>query len=286
MSTFTPSLSSILALFFISSATSHADHGQDFFLLHEAKSYTRGQGNLQTTFSFKEEAEGDEWGASTGLSLGLFPRAALLLRGDFAGEDTLDFSAVETGLQLDLTPPQLKAPVRFGLSLAWQYAAEGGAHHSEESSHNETEEGEAGHSHADSGGHSHTDTEAEESPQEENHGHGSSIHNHDENVFTTRLTFEADLTPRTLFGANLITVFPEDSAVAWGYAVGLRHRFIPTAAVGVEASGDFRSDGYHEVLTAVYWQPIHHLILKAGVGTGLTEESPDLSLRLGLVYAF
>jgi hypothetical protein len=121
---------------------------------------------------------------------------------------------------------------------------------------------------------------------ESGHSHSGSIHNHDDNLFTARLIFEADFTRNTLLVGNLISVLPEGGSAAWGYAIGVRHRFRPDLAVGVEALGDFDSQGHQEVLGAVFWEPIPHVLLKLGVGTGLTSVSPDATLRAGVLWMF
>jgi hypothetical protein len=40
------------------------------------------------------------------------------------------------------------------------------------------------------------------------------------------------------------------------------------------------------VLGAVFWEPIPHVLLKLGVGTGLTSVSPDATLRAGVLWMF
>ncbi len=114
----------------------------------------------------------------------------------------------------------------------------------------------------------------------------SGIHRHGENHFFARLIVEADLTPSDKFIFNLIHVSPENGRPAWGYAAGLRHSFNHDWAVGLEAIGDFGDANEHEAVLGAYWSPTHHLTLKLGAGTGLTEESSDFSLRTGLVWRF
>ena len=112
------------------------------------------------------------------------------------------------------------------------------------------------------------------------------IHRHGENHAFTRLIVEADLTARDKAIINLIGIWPQDGKPAWGYAGGVRHSFSHAWAAGLEAIGDFDAHGEHELVLGGYWSPTHHATLKLGIGTGLTEASPDFSLRTGLVWRF
>lgn len=112
----------------------------------------------------------------------------------------------------------------------------------------------------------------------------SAVHNHDDDLFTARLILEADLTPSTLFVFNVISVVPDHGDAGWGYAAGIRQTVSDHLALGIEALGDFDSRGQQNLLGAAYWTPIHHFTLKLGAGAGLTKESPDFSLRAGLVW--
>ena len=351
--------------------TAHAHHGQEFFLLYDAKVQAPRHGLLQGNFSFIDEGEDDSLGLSPSLSLGILPRTAFNLRADFADEAGAGWAyrSIEPGFQIDLTPPNPKLPVRFGLSVAYQFAGGSGSHsegahdmaggtvahvHNDEPaaahpesaahSHNATSPAEPSHDHnthehstpvvpsgTDAGPDALTPEEiaameaanaaapaatvpaaspapvqrpAQRSPktktspasQTENqehahqgdsgHSHQGSIHNHDDNLFTARLIFEADLTPGTLLVGNLISVLPEGGSAAWGYAVGLRQRLRPGLSVGVEALGDFDLNKHQEILGAVYWEPLHHVMLKVGVGTGLSAISPDSTIRAGILWMF
>jgi hypothetical protein len=84
---------------------------------------------------------------------------------------------------------------------------------------------------------------------------------------------------------NLLSLVDENEA-NWGYAAGVRHKVADKVALGVEAMGDFESEGWHEVVVGTYVEPIHSLTLKVGVGFGLTEATPDFTLRTGLIYRF
>ena len=56
--------------------------------------------------------------------------------------------------------------------------------------------------------------------------------------------------------------------------------------MGVEALGDFDRNKHQEVLGAVFWEPMPHVLLKLGVGSGLTAASPDATLRAGVLWMF
>ncbi|MDB6069314.1 MAG: hypothetical protein JWL81_485 [Verrucomicrobiales bacterium] len=371
----------------------HAHHGQEFFLLYDARVQQPRHGVLQQNFSFIDEGDDDSLSLSPSLSLGVLPRTAFNLRADFADDANQGWTyrSIEPGFQIDLTPPNLKLPIRIGFAASYQFG-EGGesththgaadlsgetvAHvhdnnstnstaaathvHAAGAAHDDTGTGTAAHDHSthdhpplvetppgeDAGpdgltaeeiaainaanaaaaaaadaqaaaaaaqaasqaqaqaantapaakpkpkskstkkapapaAHSHSADEAESG-----HSHSGSIHNHDDNLFTARLIFEADLTENTLLVANLINVIPEGGDVAWGYAIGVRQRLRPGLSVGVEALGDFDRNKHQEVLGAVFWEPMHHVLLKVGVGTGLTAISPDTTVRAGVLWMF
>ncbi len=355
------------SVLFISPARAH--HGQEFFLLYDAQVQKPRHGILQGQFSFIDEGTDDSIGLSPSLSLGILPRTAFNLRADFTDEagDSWAYRSIEPGFQFDLTPPDLKLPIRFGLAVAYQFAGDGSSSSSGHS-HSTTDlsGGTVAHVHNDSAsqathsptnssavaGHDHSthdhgtppvsqpgvdlgpdaltpeelaaieaenaanaaaqtpaavapsapgpakpkpkpkptaeahDHASHDPAEESGHSHSGGIHNHDDNLFTARLIFEADVTPDTLVVGNLISVLPEGGSAAWGYAIGVRHRFRPGLAVGVEALGDFDSHGYQEVLGAVFWEPMPHVLLKVGVGSGLTSVSPDATLRAGVLWMF
>ena len=345
--------------------TAHAHHGQEFFLLYDARVQPPGHGTLQGGYSFIDEGTDDSFALSPSLSLGILPRTTFNLRADFTDEagDSWAYRSIEPGFQFDLTPPDLKLPIRFGLAVSYQFSgSDGGSSHSsgttdlsggtvayvhddsgsQTTQTSSTSSAAAGHDHsthdhatapvsqpgvdpgpdaltpeelaaieAENAANAASQTPAAVAPSspapakpkpkpsaeahdhashdhtgESGHSHSGSIHNHDDNLFTARLIFEADFTPDTLLVGNLISVLPEGGSAAWGYAIGVRHRFRPDLAVGVEALGDFDSQGHQEVLGAVFWEPVPHVLLKVGVGTGLTSVSPDATLRAGVLWMF
>lgn len=112
------------------------------------------------------------------------------------------------------------------------------------------------------------------------------IHRHDEDHAFARLVLEADLTENDKLIVNLIGLWPDSGRPAWGYAAGFRHSFSHAFAAGLEAIGDFGDANEHEMIVGGYFSPTHHLSLKLGAGIGLTDASPDFSLRTGLVWRF
>jgi hypothetical protein len=368
MKSFSPAAFMAASALLISPALAH--HGQEFFLLYDAQVQKPLHGILQGNFSFIDEGTDDSIGLSPSLSLGILPRTAFNLRADFSDEagEGWAYRSIEPGFQFDLTPPHLKMPLRIGLSVAYQFAGDGGGGHSPAATdlsggtiaHVHHDEPATGHSDSHAGSAASAETAHDHSTHEHNpppvspsgidpgpdaltpeelaamaaqnaanppnattaaapaaaspakrkpkpsakrkaethdhtshphgedggHSHAGGIHNHDDNLFTARLIFEADLTPRTLLVANLINVLPEGGSAAWGYALGLRQRLRPGLSIGMEALGDFDANKHQEVLGAVFWEPVPHVLFKVGVGTGLSSVSPDATLRAGVLWMF
>ena len=67
------------------------------------------------------------------------------------------------------------------------------------------------------------------------------------------------------------------------YGAGLA-RFL--SAAGVEVIGDFLDDGEHEAIASLHYRFGTSATARLGVGVGLTDESPDFTLRTGLVWRF
>ena len=114
---------------------------------------------------------------------------------------------------------------------------------------------------------------------------GAHAHSHNQNQWIGRLVVEANFGSTKIL-ANLIGVSPEDGSPSWGYAAGVRHQFTHKLALGVEAIGDFVDHGQHEIILGGYMTPVHSLTFKIGAGFGLTEASPDFTLRSGFVVRF
>ena len=266
--------SSLLSVLVISASSSFAHHGQDFILLEDYHIPSVGSGHLMTNFEWENGSEGNEFGFSPSLMFGVLSQVALSVEADFRNEVASDweYASVTPALHFQLSPPDSKSSFRFGLSAGYQFG-----NLSSESTEGEAEEADG---HAEEGGHEHADEH-----EHAEHGHGgSSIHAHGVDAFVGRFIVEGD------FGAtkvvfNLLSLVDENEA-NWGYAAGVRHKVADKVALGVEAMGDFESEGWHEVVVGAYVEPIHSLTLKVGVGFGLTEATPDFTLRTGLIYRF
>lgn len=112
------------------------------------------------------------------------------------------------------------------------------------------------------------------------------IHRHGEDHLFARLIVEASLSPADQVTFNLLTVSPRQGKPAWGYAAAWRHTFSHQWSASLEAWGDFGEANEHEVVLGGFWSPTHHTTFKFGAGAGLTDESPDFSVRTGLVWRF
>jgi len=118
------------------------------------------------------------------------------------------------------------------------------------------------------------------------HGGGGTIHLHGQEAFLGTLIVETDFTDRDKFVFNLISAVPMEGTSAWGYSAGIRHNVTHSVSVSFEATGDFSPDGYQEVNIGGFFVPRHDITLRAGIGMGLNEQSPDLLLRTGIVWRF
>lgn len=285
-------ISSLLPLFPLQVA---ADHGEDFLLVQDHAVPAPWHGHLTGGFDWSDGEEHEEFSVEPGVTLGVIPRVSFSVFANFSGEgfDEMDYSSVTPSLKVQLTPPDSEFPLRVALAAGYEIAGDKENPHPESSSeihadhdHETEHHAEEGHGH----GHGHHGEEVNDhstglSEDALDHGH-SGIHAHGTGGFRARLILEGDLGDSTRLAVNIINVIPEDGDTAWGYAAGLRHAFHHDLAVGIEAMGDFESDARHEVLGGVYWSPVHELMFKFGVGTGLTSESPNVSIRGGLVWKF
>ena len=103
--------------------------------------------------------------------------------------------------------------------------------------------------------------------------------------FESRVIIETDLTERTGLVFNLLSTVYDDKA-RWGYAAGLRHEFREGLGGSLEFIGDFQQQGKHEVFANVWWEPTEGIVLRAGVGAGLSERAEDFTLLTGLIFEF
>lgn len=275
----TAALLSLAGAFCISTASAH--HGQDFILLEDYHLAAPGQGHFMTNFEWESYSDRDEFGLAPGLIFGVLPRVGLGIDVSFRDEDEgWGYSNVTPTAHFQLTNPESKFPIRVSLSVGYQFA-DGGAGDGEEAEH-EDEHAEHGHEH----GHAdHHEDHGDDHHVSAAHSHSGSIHNHDADLLASRLIIEGDLGDTKLL-FNLISFVEDGGDAAWGYAAGARHKFHEQVSAGIEAMGDFESDGWHELVAGLYIEPVHSLTLKLGAGFGLTEETPDFTLRTGFVWRF
>lgn len=265
-----------LAIWFGMNTSAPAHHGQDFILLEDHHLPVPGQGHLMTNFEWEKHPDANEYGLAPGLLFGILPQVALGVDVQFRDElDDWNYVNVIPSAHFQITPPKLDFPIKVGLSIGYQFADGAAGDGDDEDS------AESAHSHAEDE-HAHGGHEAEDGHVL---SHSGSIHNHDNDLLATRLILESGFGD-TKFLFNLISLVEDGGDAAWGYAAGVRHRVIHELAFGIEAMGDFESDGWHEIVGGIYYEPIHSLTLKLGAGFGLTEESPDFILHSGLVWRF
>ena len=252
----------LLASAFLLTATEHvlAHHGRDFILLQDYSQPTVGSGNLTLGYEWSRHGSDDEMSLEPGAFYALLPRIAVGLSASFEDNgEGWNYASVMPYTHWQLTPPDAKLPFRAGLALGYQFGEQNGDHHEAE----------------DTGSHGAEHTH-------EHHG----IHRHGESFFSAKLILETDLTDADKLLVNLINVTPEEGSTAWGYAAGIRHSFSHAVALGLEATGDFGEGNEHEIVLGAYLSPNHQFTFNLGIGTGLTSDSPDFSLRTGIVWRF
>jgi hypothetical protein len=256
-----------LSLLALTSTTAFAHHGRDFILVEDYSCPCQGNAFFLGNFEWEKGNEGSEYGFSPSLMVGVLPQVSLSVETSFREEVGADwkYNSVTPSAHIQITPIDSKSPVRFGFSAGYQFAE--GADAEPEEDHHE----EAGNDAEEEVGH--------------HHHEGASIHNHDANALIARFVSEADIGSCKAV-LNIINVTPENGSAAWGYAVGVRRNLSESVSIGVEALGDFKSDGWQEIGAATYLEPIHNVTLKLGLSFGLTEATPDFSLRTGFVYRF
>ena len=259
-----------------------ADHGRDFLFLQDVEVPSTGEWIMSSNFNFSSQSGPDEAGAEVELTTGIFPRtsfAAVLQYADLDGAGW-DWSAAGASIQFDLTPPG--SPVLLGLSLGRDFSLAGEGHHHDE--HEEEFQALHGGLHDDDGDHDdHDDDDDHDDADEHEH---SGIHQHGIDDFRVRLTAEGNLPGGIRVVGNLIGLLPDDGDAAMGYAIGVRHQINHHLGLGLEATGDFNANEYQEAAVGIYYSPVHSVTVKFGVGTGLNETSPNLTLRTGVVWKF
>ncbi len=256
------SILSLIALTLgLSLPLAQAHHGQDFLTVEGYEIPSTFKGILFSDFEWSRTDGSNEYGIEPGLLLGLFPRTSLDIETHFGREAEGDwrYTSVTPALIFQLTSPDSDSPFRVAVSLGYEFAdeADSGEEHHEEADHHE----------------------------EEPEHHATGGHQHGVSGFEGRVILEYS-TGDWLFGGNFIVDTTEDGDFSYGYSAGVRYRINKTFATGLEAEGDFADHGSHELIAGVYFEPIHQTVIKLGAGFGLTEESPDFALHLGLVYRF
>jgi hypothetical protein len=263
-----------IALLIAIAPTLHASHGQNFLLLEDYDLPRAGHGQVLGAFDWERQNGIDSYVSEPNFILGIAPWLAFGLTAHFADEAGEGWNYTSATPRLYFRLPTSDAlPFNLGFSAGYQFA-EG---QDPESDHHEEE-----HEHH----HAESDHHEEESSESGNAHHTGGIDDHDNNLWHTRLLLDADLTDSTKLVLNFIGVFPESGSPAWGYGIGLRQKLIDTVALGIEARGDLDSNGQHELLAATYWSPIHDLTFRIGTGFGLTEATPDFTLRTGVIFRF
>lgn len=103
--------------------SSFAHHGQDFLLLQDAASTKPLDGSLFSNFEWSSSNGFDELGLESGFQLGIAPRLTLGATVEFGDEGNgWDYSSVMPYLHLDLTPKDLKWPIRIAIMGGYQFA--------------------------------------------------------------------------------------------------------------------------------------------------------------------
>ena len=291
-------------------------HGRDFLLMQDYSIPVPFHGVITSGFSAAFQQPDDEMEMETGVFAGVAPRTGLgmnLKAGDHG--DGWDFSAVAPYVQVQLTPPEMKFPVRVAVkqkakrkvaaaaapaAAVADPAVPCGPEYGPDAPPCDdpavtTPHDHSTHDHGDgavSAGHDdgHVHGVAAESgsgvvTDDIFHAHGG-IHQHGVNQWFGRLIVESDLTAADKVLFNLLAVMPEGGKAAWGYAGGYRHAFTHELALGVEAIGDFGEANQHELMAGAYLAPTHSVLVRLGAGFGLTRESADFTLRAGLVWRF
>jgi hypothetical protein len=253
-------LSLAFAVSLISPNVAQAHHGMDFLTVQSYEIPGSLGAYLFTDFEWERTGGDNEYGVEPGLLLGLMPRAALEVQTRFGKEAGGDwrYQSVTPSLLIQITPPDSKSPFRVAISAGYEFADEQG----------EAEE----------------DHEEGEHHEEAEEGHGGGGH-HGGEGFEGRVIMEYEAGD-WLIGTNLIVDTDEEEDAVFGYSAGVRYRVCKGFATGIEAQGEFEGGGAHELIAGFYFEPVHSAVIKIGAGFGLTDDSPDFSLRTGLVWRF
>lgn len=103
--------------------------------------------------------------------------------------------------------------------------------------------------------------------------------------FENRFIIETSVTEKLGFVVNLLNTVHEAKA-RWGYASGVRYEFRENLGGSIEAIGDFQDGGKHQVFSSLWWEPREGVVLRLGVGAGLSERAEDFTMLSGIVLEF
>ncbi len=269
------------AAFFLllSSCSIFAHHGQDFLINYDPGIPAVKRAVAFSAFEWSKTGGTDEISIEPGFLYGIAPGLAVgtTVRIADEGSGSWGYSGINPMIQYTL-------PVRsdrwsFGIYAGYLFA-DGEAHsHGEVHIHDPNpggidlgpdapSPGPVVHIHEE-GGHSHT-----------------GIHRHGEDHFQFRFLVEASLWEDSRLIGNLIGIAGGGGDYAFGYSLGLRRQFSHEWAGGLEAIGDFNTNGDHQVLAGVYWTPIHECTVRLGMGTGIGAGAKDFSLHGGITWRF
>ncbi|MFN0066483.1 MAG: hypothetical protein ACKVYV_02505 [Limisphaerales bacterium] len=101
----------------------------------------------------------------------------------------------------------------------------------------------------------------------------------------SRFIVETDLTKKLRLVGNVLNVVYE-GRVAWGYAAGARYLLQEELSLGVEAIGDFDSDGRQQVFGTAAYEPVEDVVVRLALGAGLSERAPDFALVAAFTFGF
>lgn len=221
--------------------------GRDFFLCDPAGLPHGGVSLVIPTFKWDQSGGENEFEFSTGFVHPLTSRLAF--DGYISAADEShgwEMETVTPGFLLDMTPKREDFPVRLGLFAAYKWAVHGGEEDEEYISANQLDA---------------------------------------RNQVETRLIVERDLTEELGAVFNVLTTLHEGN-VRWGYATGVRYEFRENLGTSLEAIGDFESAGKHQVFGGVWWEPKEGIVLRTGVGAGLSKRAEDFTMLTGLLFEF
>jgi hypothetical protein len=268
----------------LASGIAQAHHGQDFLLNYDPGIPGVNRVVGMTAFEWTKQSDGvNEISAEPGFLWGITPTIAIGTTVRIADEGTgsWGYSGVNPMIQFMLPRNGRRWSVGVFAGYLFADSANQPEHsHGEEHIHDPNPGGiDLGpdapppeplvHLHEGGASHSHT-----------------GIHRHGEDHFQLRLLFETPLWEDSKFVCNLIGVTPGGGDYAFGYSVGVRQEITHEWSVGLEAIGDFNTNGEHEALAGVYWTPIHECTVRFGAGKGIGSASKDFSLHTGFTWRF